>query len=104
MVLLRASYQYLDRAQQRFSRLMSRQAAGSFDLQRAAALTGLSPDEAEGFLDVLLEHNLLRQDPSALFSFHSLLRDCASALPEPPAEPLPEVTELVGRLLLSAAV
>nr|WNW39229.1 BTAD domain-containing putative transcriptional regulator [Streptomyces sp. Li-HN-5-13] len=104
MVLLRASYQYLDRAQQRFSRLMSRQAAGSFDLQRAAALTGLSPDEAEGFLDVLLEHNLLRQDPSALFSFHSLLRDCASALPEPPAEPLVEVTELVGQLLMSAAV
>ncbi|WP_282202156.1 AfsR/SARP family transcriptional regulator [Kitasatospora fiedleri] len=115
MALLRASYQYLDRAQQRFSRLMSRQGAESFDVQRAAALTGVSPDEAECFLDVLFEHNLVRQEASALFSFHSLIRDCSSALPEPPAEPVPgavpeavpgapEVTELVGRLLLTAAV
>ncbi|MFF4345041.1 BTAD domain-containing putative transcriptional regulator [Kitasatospora sp. NPDC001540] len=108
MALLRASYQYLDRSQRRFSRLMSRQGTESFDARRAAAVTGLSPDEAEGVLDVLFEHNLVRQEASALFSFHRLLRDCSSALPEPAAEafpePLPEVAELVGRLRVPAAV
>ncbi|RKE20501.1 AfsR/SARP family transcriptional regulator [Streptomyces sp. TLI_171] len=86
MAQLRASYQYLDLAQQRFSRLMSRQPADSFDVDRAAAVTGLSADEAEGFLDVLFENNLIRQVGSALFAFHTLIRDCARALPEP-AEP-----------------
>ncbi|MFJ1757500.1 BTAD domain-containing putative transcriptional regulator [Kitasatospora sp. NPDC088134] len=86
MALLRGSYQYLDRAQRRFSRLLSRQSDGPFDLDRAAAVTGLSPGEAEGCLDVLFEHNLVRQEDSALFSFHGLVRDCARALPDP-AEP-----------------
>ncbi|MFJ5926919.1 BTAD domain-containing putative transcriptional regulator [Kitasatospora sp. NPDC092948] len=84
MALLRASYQYLDRAQQRFSLLMSRQPAGSFDVDRAAAVTGLSTDEVEGCLDVLYENNLIRQEAAALFSFHSLVRDCSRLLPEPP--------------------
>ncbi|BAJ30032.1 MULTISPECIES: AfsR/SARP family transcriptional regulator [Kitasatospora] len=104
MALLRASYQYLDRSQRSFSRLMSRQGEESFDAQRAAAVTGLSPDEAEGLLDVLFEHNLVRQEASALFSFHCLLRDCASALAEPPPVVFPEAVELVGRLLVPAAV
>ncbi|MFC8716619.1 BTAD domain-containing putative transcriptional regulator [Kitasatospora sp. NPDC057198] len=82
MALLRASYQHLDRAQRRFSRLLGRRAADGFDVHRAAALTGLSPDRAEGLLDVLFEHNLVRQEPSSLFSLHRLLRDCASDLPD----------------------
>ncbi|MFD8483367.1 BTAD domain-containing putative transcriptional regulator [Kitasatospora sp. NPDC059673] len=84
MALLRASYQYLDRAQQRFSCLMSRQPAGSFDVDRAAAVTGLSADEVECCLDALYENNLIRQEAAALFSFHSLVRDCSRLLPEPP--------------------
>ncbi|MFJ1796167.1 AfsR/SARP family transcriptional regulator [Kitasatospora griseola] len=102
MALLRASYQYLDRAQQRFSLLMSRQPAGSFDVDRAAAVTGLSADEVEGCLDVLYENNLIRQEEAALFSFHSLVRDCSRLLPEPSdgSETPAELT--VGQLAVTA--
>ncbi|MGW4383314.1 BTAD domain-containing putative transcriptional regulator [Kitasatospora sp. NPDC004531] len=100
MALLRASYQYLDRAQQRFSCLMSRQPAGSFDVDRAAAVTGLSADEVECCLDALFENNLIRQEGAALFSFHSLLRDCSRLLPEPPDG----TGVTVGQLAVTAGV
>ncbi|WP_051653249.1 AfsR/SARP family transcriptional regulator [Kitasatospora cheerisanensis] len=100
MALLRASYQYLDLAQQRFSRLMCCQPAGSFDVDRAAAVTGLSADEVECCLDALFENNLVRQEAAALFSFHSLVRDCSRLLPE---QPDPAV--MTGsQLLVTAAV
>ncbi|QKW20956.1 winged helix-turn-helix domain-containing protein [Kitasatospora sp. NA04385] len=80
LALLRASYRHLDGAQRRFARLLGRRATGDFDAHRAAALTGLSPAEAENLLDVLFEHNLVRQGPSALFSIHPLLRDCSATV------------------------
>ncbi|MFB7617040.1 BTAD domain-containing putative transcriptional regulator [Kitasatospora sp. NPDC056181] len=105
MSLLRASYQHLDGAQQRFSRLISLHPAASFDLDRAAAITGLTADEVECHVDVLLENNLIRQEAPALFSFHRLVRDCTrellveGAVAEFPPDALP-----VGRPALLDAV
>ncbi|OKI99268.1 AfsR/SARP family transcriptional regulator [Kitasatospora sp. CB01950] len=104
MALLRASYQYLDRVQQRFSCLMSRQPVDAFDVDRAAAVTGLSADEVECCLDALFENNLIRQEGSALFSFHSLVRDCSRLLPDPPDAAGSATVLTVGRPVVAAAL
>ncbi|MEV3932950.1 MULTISPECIES: BTAD domain-containing putative transcriptional regulator [unclassified Streptomyces] len=81
MPLLRVSYLRLSPAERRYSRLLSLHPAASFDLDRAAAVTGLGPDDAEQLVDVLLDNNLIRQDAAARFSFHALVRDCTRELP-----------------------
>ncbi|PRH80837.1 AfsR family transcriptional regulator [Streptomyces solincola] len=80
MAVLRASYRHLDPAQRRFSRLISRQPASSYDVEDAAALSGLPAGDVESLFDVLVEHNLVREDGSARFSFPSLVRDCTREL------------------------
>jgi DNA-binding SARP family transcriptional activator len=80
MSMLRASYQDLTPSQREFSQRISLHPCASFDLTQAAAVTGLPIDEVERCFDVLLEHNLIRQDASARFSFHSLVRDCTREL------------------------
>ncbi|MFD0348547.1 hypothetical protein ACFQ0M_25875 [Kitasatospora aburaviensis] len=80
MALLRASYQHLDREQRRFSRLISLHPSPSFDIDHAAAVTGLPADEVECYVDVLFENNLVRLDAPARFSFHRLIRDCTRDL------------------------
>ncbi|MEV0007539.1 BTAD domain-containing putative transcriptional regulator [Streptomyces sp. NPDC047973] len=79
--LLSPSFGRLTAAERRYSRLLSLHPAESFDRGRAGAVTGLGPEEAEEFLDVLLDDNLIRQDAPDRFSFHELLRDCARELP-----------------------
>ncbi|WP_395295059.1 BTAD domain-containing putative transcriptional regulator [Kitasatospora hibisci] len=80
MAMLRASYQHLDREQRRFSRLISLHPSPSFDIDHAAAVTGLPADEVECYVDVLFENNLVRLDAPARFSFHRLIRDCTRDL------------------------
>ncbi|MCG6494784.1 hypothetical protein MCM47_10610 [Kitasatospora sp. A2-31] len=80
MAMLRASYQHLDREQRRFSRLLSLHPSPSFDIDHAAAVTGLPADEVECYVDVLFENNLVRLDAPARFSFHRLIRDCTRDL------------------------
>ncbi|WP_305125004.1 BTAD domain-containing putative transcriptional regulator [Streptomyces sp. ODS05-4] len=80
MAVLRASYRHLDAAQRRFSRLICRQPASSYDVEHAAALSGLPAGDVECLFDVLVEHNLVREDAPARFSFPSLVRDCTREL------------------------
>jgi tetratricopeptide (TPR) repeat protein len=80
MSVLRLSYRYLSAVQQRVFRLLSVHRGPDFDAYSAAALTGLSLDEAENCLDALFEDNLLRQDVVGRFHFHDLIRDCSRQL------------------------
>ncbi|MCN9243043.1 NB-ARC domain-containing protein [Streptomyces sp. RY43-2] len=80
MSMLRTSYQHLDPAQRRFSRLISRHPSPAYDLDHAAAVTGLPVGEVERHFDVLLENNLIREDSPDCFSFHALIRDCTREL------------------------
>ncbi|MFF1447819.1 BTAD domain-containing putative transcriptional regulator [Streptomyces sp. NPDC058274] len=80
MSMLRTSYQHLNPSQRRFSRLISLNPSPSFDIDHAAAITGLTRGDAERCFDVLIENNLIREDTPARFSFHSLIRDCTREL------------------------
>ncbi|CAM3714678.1 BTAD domain-containing putative transcriptional regulator [Nocardiopsis rhodophaea] len=73
---LRMSYQYLSPSQRRFSRLLSLDPSASFGIETAAAITGLPAADVEGYLDVLLDNNLVRQHAPDHFSFHTLVHDC----------------------------
>ncbi|MET8248166.1 BTAD domain-containing putative transcriptional regulator [Streptomyces sp. NPDC005202] len=80
MSMLRTSYQHLNESQRRFSRLISRHPSPWYDVDHAAAVTGLPVGDVERHFDVLIENNLIREDTPARFSFHSLIRDCTREL------------------------
>jgi DNA-binding SARP family transcriptional activator/tetratricopeptide (TPR) repeat protein len=80
MAVLRLSYQYLSRQQQRLIRLLSLHPGPDFDAYVAAALAGLPLADAEHCLDVLFEDNLLRQDSAGRFYLHDLVADCTAEL------------------------
>ncbi len=80
MAVLRLSYRYLSRPQQRLIRLLSLHPGPDFDAYAAAALAGLSLADAEHCLDVLFEDNLLRQDSAGRFYLHDLVADCTEEL------------------------
>ncbi|MFI1162590.1 AfsR/SARP family transcriptional regulator [Streptomyces sp. NPDC020801] len=85
MSMLRTSYRYLSPSQRRFSRLISLHPSPSYDLDHAAAVTGLPAGDVERHFDTLVENNLIREDTPSRFSFHSLIRDCTrELLPEEP--------------------
>jgi len=68
------SYQHLDPPVQRTFRLLGLHPGPDFDVYAAAALTGSSADEAEHFLDMLLDMHLVEQRLPARYRFHDLLR------------------------------
>ncbi|MFJ9814536.1 BTAD domain-containing putative transcriptional regulator [Streptomyces sp. NPDC101151] len=76
MSVLRASYRHLNPTQRQFSRLISRHPSPSYDVDQAAAVTGLPAGDVERHFDVLIENNLIREDLPARFTFHHLIRDC----------------------------
>ncbi|HEX5402812.1 MAG TPA: BTAD domain-containing putative transcriptional regulator [Pseudonocardiaceae bacterium] len=80
MAVLRLSYRYLSKQQQRLFRLLSLQPGPTFDAYAAAALAGLPLADAEQCLDVLFEDNLLRQDTAGRFYLHDLVADCTAEL------------------------
>ncbi|MEU1402259.1 BTAD domain-containing putative transcriptional regulator [Streptomyces sp. NPDC005728] len=76
MSMLRTSYQHLNPSQRQFSRLISRHPSASYDVDHAAAVTGLPAGDVERHFDALIENNLIREDSPARFTFHHLIRDC----------------------------
>jgi DNA-binding SARP family transcriptional activator len=61
-------------------RLLGAHPGGLFDTPAAAALAGLSLDEAAGLLDDLVDVHLLEEPEPRLFRMHDLLHEYASAL------------------------
>ncbi|MGW2083860.1 AfsR/SARP family transcriptional regulator [Streptomyces sp. NPDC001880] len=80
MSLLSVSYERLSPSQRRFSRLISLDPSVTFDIDHAAAITGLTLDDVERCCDALLDNNLIRQNTPTRFSFHNLVRDCSREL------------------------
>jgi DNA-binding SARP family transcriptional activator len=80
MAVLNLSYRYLTEQQQRLFRLLGLHPGTDFDAYSAAALAGMSIEDAESSLEVLFDFNLLRQSAANRFYFHDLVRDCAIEL------------------------
>ena len=80
LAALHLSYDSLADELRRQFRLLSLHPGGDFDACALASITGTSADEAESWLDALVDDNLLRQDASGRYHFHDLVRDCARAL------------------------
>jgi DNA-binding SARP family transcriptional activator/tetratricopeptide (TPR) repeat protein len=74
------SYGQLAPPTQRMFRLLGVHPGGTFDPLAAAALAGLSLDEATGILDDLVDVHLIDEPEPEVFRLHDLLREYASAL------------------------
>jgi DNA-binding SARP family transcriptional activator/tetratricopeptide (TPR) repeat protein len=77
MGILAWSYRYLTPRQQMVFRLLSLHPGTDFDAWTAAALAGLSIDEAAVCLEELFDVNLLQQHAPGRYHFHDLVRDCS---------------------------
>jgi DNA-binding SARP family transcriptional activator len=71
---------------QRLLSLISRRCASGFDVGRAAALSGLRPDDAAACLEELGEANLVRQDVRGCYRVHRLVRISTLMLMAEPAD------------------
>ncbi|PWK80673.1 DNA-binding SARP family transcriptional activator [Lentzea atacamensis] len=80
MAVLKVSHRYLKPLESRVFRLLSLHPGTRFDAYSAAALVGITVDEAESCLDALFDVNLLKQHSAEQFHFHDLVRDCARQL------------------------
>lgn len=80
MSILAWSYRQLTPCQQLLFRLLGILSGPDFDAYAAAALTGLSVDEAAACLEELFEVNLLQQHAAGRYRFHDLIRDCSRSL------------------------
>ena len=98
MSVLKLSCRYLSDQQQRLFRLLSLHPGVHFDPYSAAALAGISADEADFCLEALFDGNLLKQAAPGRFQFHDLVRDCARQL-LCETEPEGDQREAVERLL-----
>ncbi|SFQ53830.1 AfsR/SARP family transcriptional regulator [Amycolatopsis rubida] len=78
--VLRVSYRYLRPLGKRVFRMLGLHPGADFDKYAAAALAGISAEEAEETLEALLDDNLVRQDVPGRYYFHDLVRDCAHEL------------------------
>lgn len=74
------SYRYLDAAQQRMFRLLGLHPGITTDTCAAAALAGISQDEAERLLDALHQEGLLTETGYRRYGVHDLLRRYARDL------------------------
>ncbi len=74
------SYQYLPAERQRFFRHLGLHPGVDIDAYAAAALTGLSLDQASGHLDALYRDRLLDEPVYRRYRMHDLIRDYARAL------------------------
>jgi tetratricopeptide (TPR) repeat protein len=74
------SYDNLTAARQRFFRLLSLHPGADIDPYAAAALTGLTPGEAEGHLDGLHSVRLIAEPVYRRYRMHDLIRDYARCL------------------------
>lgn len=77
MGVLAWSYRHLTEHQQILFRLLSLHPGPTFDAYAAAALAGITLDEAASGLEELFEVNLLQQHAPGRYRFHDLVRDSA---------------------------
>ncbi|MGH3757841.1 tetratricopeptide repeat protein [Actinophytocola sp.] len=87
------SYQSLPPVAQRMFRLLGSHPGTDFTARSAAALAGLSVEEAGVVLETLLDEHLLQQRTAGRYRFHDLLRKYAGDLPDESR------TEALGRCL-----
>ena len=80
MAIIGWSYQHLSESQKVLFRRLSAHPGYDFDAHTAAALSGLSLEQAEDGLEDLFDVNLLQQRRSGRYNFHDLVRDCAQDL------------------------
>ncbi len=71
------SYQHLEPAERAAFRLLGLLPGGDFDVHAAAAVVGVSMDEAARLLEELVDANLLAQHAATRYHFHDLLRKYA---------------------------
>ncbi len=74
------SYEHLDADQQRMFRLLSLLPGRDIDQYGAAALAGITPDQASDLAESLVDASLLLQPTPDRYQFHDLLRDYAGDL------------------------
>ncbi|MYX15475.1 tetratricopeptide repeat protein [Streptomyces sp. SID8374] len=74
---IQISYQVLEPGQRRAFRLLGLHPGTDIDVHAAAALFGMSPQDAEAMLEALLDVHLLRQTCMGVYSFHDLVRSFA---------------------------
>ncbi|MEV0228561.1 tetratricopeptide repeat protein [Nonomuraea sp. NPDC050786] len=73
------SYEHLDAAERRMFRLLGVHPGRDIDTHAAAALAGVSADDAETLLEELLDAHVLAQHQPGRYTFHDLLREHARA-------------------------
>ncbi|WP_336211676.1 AfsR/SARP family transcriptional regulator [Nonomuraea sp. LPB2021202275-12-8] len=76
------SYEHLDEAEQRMFRLLGLAPGRDIDPYGAAALAGISEEEAEELLEGLLDAHMLLQLEPGRYTFHDLLREHARSIAE----------------------
>ncbi|MFI7129243.1 BTAD domain-containing putative transcriptional regulator [Nonomuraea sp. NPDC050153] len=76
------SYEQLHEAEQRMFRLLGLAPGRDIDACGAAALAGISEDEAEELLEGLLDAHMLLQFEPGRYTFHDLLREHARSIAE----------------------
>ncbi|MCW2877925.1 MAG: hypothetical protein JWQ95_2025 [Sphaerisporangium sp.] len=76
------SYEQLHEAEQRMFRLLGLVPGRDIDPYGAAALAGISKDEAEELLEGLLDAHMLLQLEPGRYTFHDLLREHARSIAE----------------------
>ncbi|WP_067168642.1 AfsR/SARP family transcriptional regulator [Microtetraspora niveoalba] len=76
------SYEQLHEAEQRMFRLLGLVPGRDIDACGAAALAGISEDEAEELLESLLDAHMLLQLEPGRYTFHDLLREHARSIAE----------------------
>ncbi|WP_204300056.1 AfsR/SARP family transcriptional regulator [Actinoplanes campanulatus] len=77
---IQLSYQVLPPAQQRAFRLLGLHPGTDIDAHAAAALLGMTTQDAEDSMEALLDVHLLRQPAIGLYAFHDLVRSFAREL------------------------
>ena len=92
------SYQHLADAEQRMFRLLGVHPGSDIDVFAAAALAGLTVDEAENLLDALCDMHLLIPHLPGRYRLHDLVRDFARAGVEA-EEPASQRSAALDRLL-----
>src|ERR1051325_5460270 len=84
-------------------RLLGRQPVERFGVLDAAALTGLSIDQAQDVLDGLVDVHLVEEPMPGLYRLHDLIREYASTLDAPDAQRAAVLAGLVDFYLHTSA-
>jgi tetratricopeptide (TPR) repeat protein len=98
------SYRQLTGGQQRFFRYLGICPCSDITLETATALTGSTPDAAESYLRMLLEHHLLEHISADRFRFHNIIRAYAASCctqDDPESERRQAISRLIDHYMLA---